>query len=306
VSSRVGTSGSPSSRRRARRAGRTIGQFAFIAPALFLVGVCIILPGVNALARSTTDWRPGRSSPFVGLDNFRDLFGSEEFRTVLGNQTFMLLGLPLWTLLPLAVAVLLSEGVRHAGAIRTVLFFPSLIPAAIGAIIFRALLAPDGLLNEGLRLVGLGFLSQSWLDDPNLVKPTLIAVIAWTQLGLGVMILSSALSAVPVELGEAARVDGANWWRRLYHVDLPSVRPVLLFWAFLQLIGIFLWLFGWTYVLTFGGPGASSRTLDLDIYLNSLRFGFFGRAAAEAAILLTIVVALVGVASGIARRMRRA
>jgi len=266
-----------------------------VAPALLLVVLVILYPSSVAAAKSFTAWSPGYESPWVGLANYRDLFSQPVFREVLGNQAFLLLGLPVWVFAPLFVAALLYERVPGAALFRTIIFFPAILSPAIVGILFRTILAPEGSLNEVLRAAGLGFLARPWLNDASLVKPSIIVLLAWASLGTGVIIFSAALSAVPPELFEAAEMDGASWFRRFVHVLVPSIAHVIIFWAVFQVVAVFLFIFGWIWVLTRGGPGYASSTIDYDIYQNALSFGFFGTAAAESVVLFVIVLSIITV-----------
>lgn len=276
-----------------RRVGSTLADLVFVAPALVLLAAFVIVPSLWAIAHSLTAWNPGFESPWVGLDNFVAVARDEVFHQVLVNQAVLLLGVPLWTILPLLVALLLYERVPAPGVFRTILFFPAVLSPAIVAILFRMVLRPDGTLNELLQTTGLGFLANSWIDDPALVKPVLIAVIAWSHLGGGVIIFSAGLSSIPPDLFEAAEMDGANWWQRLRHVMLPSIRPLIEFYVILQTLSVFLWIFGWIYVLTQGGPGYASTTIDYHIYTSAFLLGKWGYAAAAAVYLLLIIAVLV-------------
>jgi multiple sugar transport system permease protein len=278
-----------------RAAGRHLGEILWVAPALLLVGAVILLPASIAAMKSFTAWSPGYPSPWVGLANYRDLFSQPIFREVLGNQAFLLLGLPVWVFMPLLIAALLYDRVPGAGVFRTIIFFPAILSPAIIGILFRTVLGPDGSLNEVLRASGLGVLARPWLEDPDLVKPAIIVLLAWASLGTGVIIFSAALSAIPAELFEAAEIDGANWFRRFLHVLVPSIAHIIVFWAVFQVVSVFLFIFGWIWVLTRGGPGYASTTIDFDIYQNALTFGFFGIAAAESVVLFVIVLSIVTV-----------
>jgi ABC-type sugar transport system permease subunit len=266
-----------------------------VLPIFALVGTFIVYPAGYALVHSLYNWQPGVASPFVGFGNFRALSHSALFWQVLRNEAVFMIGIPFWTLAPLVIAVLLSERVPKPGIWRTILFFPSILSPAIVGILFRTILASDGLLNSALRTMDLGGLAQPWLEDPRLVKWTLISVIGWATLGVGVMIYSSALSALPPSLLEASRLDGASWWRQLWHVIIPGVRPTLILWGSFQLILVFLGLFPWIYVLSQGGPAFSSTTLDYYIYTTAMRDGYFGIAAAQAVVLMVIVLCCVAV-----------
>jgi multiple sugar transport system permease protein len=281
-----------------------VGELAYALPVIVVIGLLILLPTASVIAHSFTNWQPGYASPWVGLQNYRDLLGSDQFREILANQAFLLLGVPLWTIAPLVLAALLYERVPFPGVFRTVYFIPATVSPAVIGILFSFVLAPTGPFNTGLRKVGLGSLASNWLADDRLVKPVVIAVLAWATVGTGVVIFSAALSAIPPELFEAAALDGGSWWQRFWHITVPSVRRVIELWVVILVITVFVAVFPWIFTLTRGGPGYSSTTIDYDIYQNALGNGYFGTAAAEAVMLL-IIVAVVVAAGGAASRGRR-
>jgi multiple sugar transport system permease protein len=276
-----------------------------VLPLLAVMGLTIVVPTISVLTHAFTDWQPGFSSEWVGLDNFTELFGSPEFRQILINHGILLLGIPLWVMLPLAISFVLYEGVPGAGIFRSFMFFPATASPALLGILFGILLAPDGALNSFLHTIGLGGLAADWLSDPHLVKPVLIVVLAWATMGMGVVIFSAALSAVPPELFESAELDGAGWWQRLWYIVLPSIRRTVELWTVILVIAVFTSIFPWIFTLTRGGPGYSSTTLDWDLFQNALTYGYFGSAAAEAAFLLLLVIIVVVLGSLVARRARR-
>jgi ABC-type sugar transport system permease subunit len=294
--------------RPARNAGRTargVGEFVYALPLVVVIGVLIVLPTASVVAHSFTNWQPGYPSPWVGLGNYRELLDSDQFREILKNQAYLLLGVPLWTVAPLVLAALLYERVPFPGVLRTIYFFPATVSPAVIGILFSFVLAPTGPVNTGLRNIGLGGLASNWLADERLVKPVVIAVLAWATIGTGVVIFSAAMSAIPPELFEAAALDGGTWWQRFRHVTVPSVRRVIELWVVILVITVFVAVFPWIFTLTRGGPGYSSTTIDFDIYQNALGNGYFGTAAAEAVMLLIIVGVVVGV-GGLAFGRRRA
>jgi ABC-type sugar transport system permease subunit len=215
----------------------------------------------------------------------------------------LLLGIPLWTVLPIVIATMLHERVPAPGVFRTIFFFPATVSPAVIGVLFSFILQPDGPLDVWLRRLGLGGLARNWLVDPQLVKPVLIVVLAWATLGTGVVIFSAALGAVPADLFEAAALDGASWWQRLRYVVLPSLRRIVELWVVILVITVFVAVFPWIFTLTRGGPGYSSTTLDYDIYQNALSFGYFGTAAAESVYLLVIVATVIAI-GGLGRRLR--
>jgi multiple sugar transport system permease protein len=209
-------------------------------------------------------------------------------------------------ILPLAVSFVLYQGVWFPGLFRAIFFFPAIASPALIGVLFAAMLAPDGPLNSGLRSVGLGALAGDWLAGDHLVKPVIIVVLAWATVGMGTVLFSAALSAVPPELFESAELDGASWWQRLWHIVLPSIRRTVELWTVLLIVSVFVGIFPWIYTLTRGGPGYSSTTLDWDIYQNALTYGHFGLAAAESMVLLLIVTMVVIAGTFLGRKAARA
>lgn len=266
-----------------------------VLPALLLVFIIILLPAGIGIFHSFTDWDPGYEAPWVGLDNYRTLFVSPIFHEILGNQAFLLLMVPLSLCCALLLALLLFDGTPWAGAFRTIFFLPVVLPPAIGGVAFIFFLAPDGPFNSALRGFGLEEFAHLWLTEEHLVKPVLVVILTWCTVGTGIAIFSASLSSLSQDLFDAAKLDGAGWWRMHWHITRPLLAPAIELYAVLQVIQIFLWSFPWIYVLTAGGPGYSSTTLDWDVYQNTLTFGRFGLGAAEAVvILLLIIFVLVG------------
>ena len=291
--------------RRNRVRVRLLGLLAalpYVAPLLAMAILVVLAPALFGLSRSVFNWQPGSSSPFVGLDNFRLLANSPTFRTILVNEGVFLLGLPLWTLLPLLIAVFLFVRVRLSGLVRTLIFLPAVVSPALLGLMFTPILAPNGLVNTTLRSSGLGGLAHPWIDSPSLVKPTIIVLLAWANVGLGVAIFTAALTSIQPEFLDAAAVAGATSWQRIRYVILPGIRRTLILWMTFQALGVFLWLFGLIYALTAGGPGNSSTSIDYDVFTNTITNGLFGVGAAESVYLLVMVVLIAIIAWGLSKR----
>lgn len=261
-----------------------------VLPVVVLEVAILFAPLLYIGFRSFYDWQPAGISRFIGVENYITLFSDPAFWQVVGNQFFYLLGLPLWVIAPLLVAHLLRENVWAAEFFRSVYFLPAVMSPAIVALVFRALLAGDGPINALLRSVGLGGIARPWLSDESAVKPVIILLVLWAGFGTGVLIFSAALSSVPTHLFEAARLDGVGFWGEFRHIVVPTIRPTIMLWMVYQVISIFLFMFSWVYVLTRGGPGLASATMDFAIYQEFMRFGFFGTAAAQSVVLVLLIV----------------
>ncbi|TAM70650.1 MAG: sugar ABC transporter permease [Microbacteriaceae bacterium] len=273
-----------------RRAPRRPGDLIFVVPAVVLEAAVLFLPLVYVLWRSFYNWQPGAQSPFIGFGNYLGLFTDPGFWQVVGNELFFLLGLPLWVIAPLVVAYMLRERVALPGLWRSIYFLPSVMSPAIVGLVFSSLLAENGPIDGFLNNVGLGALALPWLTDAALVKPVIIVLVLWAGFGTGVLIFSASFGAVPQEVFEAARLDGAGFWRELWSVAMPMIRPTVVLWTMYQVVAIFLFMFAWIFVLTGGGPGLASTTLDFSVFQKFMRFGFFGSAAAESILLILMVV----------------
>ena len=276
----------------------------FVAPALVLTLAVFLVPTLIAIYYSFFRWKPGISSSFVGLTNYQALWSDDMFLEALRNEGIYLLGVPLWTLTPLVLALFLYERVPFAGVFRAIYFLPAVIPLAISALIFKTVLAPQGAVNELLRNAGMDGLARNWIDDPSLIKPTIITMALWSSVGLGTLIYGAALSAVPTELFDAARLDGAGWWARLRYIVWPELRPTVLAFGLLQIVTVFVYFFGTIVVLTYGGPGYSSATLDFDVYLRSLQYFLYGQGAAESVTMLALLAITVAAAYGLLALLR--
>jgi ABC-type sugar transport system permease subunit len=284
---------------------RQVADAGFAAPAIVIALGALLIPAAVGIERAFTNWVPGTPSSWVGLENFRTLFSDDTFHAVLSNEAWYLLGVPLWTVIPLAVALLLYERVPLAGLFRTIMFFPAILSPVVIGLLFQSFLPPDGMLNHILSTIGLGFMQHDWVDDPGLVRWSIMGIVLWGGLGVNVLIFSASLSSLSPELLEAAEIDGASWWERLRYVVLPGIRAPFELVLALNAMTIFLWMFGWIFVLTQGGPGNASATMDFDVYQRSFAQQSWGPAAAEALILFAIVLLLVGVLLGLRRIIDR-
>jgi ABC-type sugar transport system permease subunit len=271
----------------------------FCLPAVGLLALFVGYPLCRLVYYSLTNY-DGLSAPtWFGFGNYRFLIGWPNFHRVLFNNAILVLGVVVWVLIPFIVSVVIFP-LRRANAIRAILFIPALLPPIIVGGVFRLLLADDGILNQVLHDLGLGYLALPWLSSPKVVLFTIIGVIAWATLGTGVLLYSTGLSAMSPSYVEAARLDGASWVKMLWYIYRPALRGITRFWALLLTATTVTGFFPWIYGLTQGGPGSSSTTLDYDVYL-SLSSDELGRASAIAVVSILFVVTVILVQRGLMR-----
>ena len=280
-----------------RVARRTeVAGWLFVAPALLVIIVFFAIPALASLFLSLTDFdlyalADWRNIRFVGLDNFARLARNPEFWIALRNTFyFVLVGGPLSVGVSLGAALLLgARATRFRGLFRTVYFTPVVTTLVAVAVVWRYLYHPRYGLVDAV-LVRLGLPAIDWLGDPRWAMPAIIILAVWKNFGYNMIIFLAGLQAIPAELYEAARMDGASAWQRFVSVTLPSLAPTLTFVSVVTMIGYFQ-LFAEPYVMTRGGPLLSTESLVLMMYAEGFRWWRLGTAAAIAVVLFVIIMA---------------
>lgn len=297
----LGSRNLPSPSRFQRRRRRSWGGLGFVAPFLAAVAVFLLYPLGRVVYLSLTEYNGLGSPTWIGFDNYTTLLDSTDFHRVLLNTGMLMLGLPVWVAIPFIIAVALF-GQPRAGAIRALLLVPAILPPVAAGAVFRIFLADNGPANGALRGVGLGGLAQSWLTADPLLLASIVVVIMWAVMGTGVLFYSSGLAAMPSETVEASVLDGANWRQLIWHIYRPALRPVTRFWTLILILSAVTSFFPWIYILTQGGPGYNSTTIDYYVYQTGLSEGQFGLASAASVLGIVFLVIVLSLA---ALRLRR-
>ena len=274
--------------------------YLFVLPALLALLFGFGLPLVSVIRNSFYAGSFYRLD-YVGLSNYRIMFADEVFRTSLANNLRLLLTVPVMTVLALLVASVLNTGLRGGRLYRSVVFLPYTLPAVGIGLAFSVFLQLNGGLNALLRHVGLGAVALDWLGSPDLAIYSVGAVVIWQQLGFGVVVFLAALLALPAEVSEAARIDGASWWQLQTRVHLPQIRGTVEFFVVTEAITVLSWVFTYVYVLTGGGPANASSVTEFYIWKNGFAQGSVGLANAAA----VVVLALAGVLIAVYTKLRR-
>jgi len=281
-----------------RSSGReSLAAWAFAAPALIVIALFFGVPVLAGLALSLTDFdiyalADLRNLRWQGWDNYVHVLRLPLFWQALGNTAyFVVLGVPLSIGLSLAAAVLLqSKLVRFKPLLRTALFAPVVTTLVAVAVIWRYLFhVKYGLVNYTLQSLGVDPID--WLGDPHWSMPTIILFAAWKNFGGNMIIFIAALQAVPQDLYEAARLDGARSWAQFRHITLASIAPTLLMVTILTTAGYFQ-LFAEPYVMTQGGPLQSTVSVLYLMYDEGFKWWNLGLASAVAFVLFVIIVAV--------------
>jgi len=267
----------------------------FSLPALLLIAVFFFLPVLAALLLSFTDFdlyalADPANLRIIGFDNYRTLLVTPLFWKALGNTAvFVGLGVPLSLLASLGAALLIdSRLARFKGLFRTALFAPVVTTLVAVALIWRYLLHTRyGLINDVLTHLGLPAID--WLGDPHWSMPAIVLLAVWKNFGYNMVILIAALQAIPEDLYEAARLEGAGTWARLRHITLPLLTPTLGLVGLLTVSGYFQ-LFAEPYVMTQGGPLQSTVSVLYFMFEQGFTWWKLGFASAVAFVLFALIL----------------
>ena len=284
--------------------GGGLSTLVFLLPMLVIFGIFSWYPILRAVVMSVQATNLVEPATFVGIDNFRGVLQDPLFGTAVKNTGyFAFLALVFGYPIPLVAAVLMSEVRKRRGLFSALAYLPVAVPPVVAVLLWKFFYdaSATGVFNTLLGWVGLGPLP--WLQSSTWAMPSLVLEATWANAGATVIIYLAALTSVPPELYDAAEVDGASIWDKVWHVTLPHLREVLLVTLILQIIGT-AQVFVEPYLFTGGGPSDSTLTILLLIYnyafANSLG-GDYGSAAA-----LSIMLALfLGLLSAVHFRLTR-
>ncbi|MFE2519456.1 carbohydrate ABC transporter permease [Streptomyces mirabilis] len=287
-------------RRRIRTLKQTVTGYAFSGPYLVLFSVVLLLPITAVLVMSFTDFnlaaiRDPSSATFVGLQNFRHLFSDDLFKQAARNTAvFTLFGVPLTLGCGLVTAVLLDSQVARFRSFFRVAYYTPVVTSIVGiAVCWRFVLDPDsGLVNSVISLFG-GH-GPNWLGSPSLALPSIIVMAVWRNMGFSMVIFLAGLQAIPDEIREAARVEGAGRIRELWSITIPMLRPTMAFAAITTTIG-YLNVFEEPFVMTGGGPLNHTLSVSMYMYQEGFRHGHFGYASSIAFTVVVVVAVLTAV-----------
>jgi multiple sugar transport system permease protein len=256
-----------------------------LAPSLFGVVTFMLLPMLVVLWLSLYRWDLLGPIRYVGLDNWQSVLTDRSFgMSLVVTVMFIAMVVPVQTLLGLSAAVMLARGLPGTGFFRTLYVLPWICAPLAIAVLWRWILAPtDGALR------GLLGHNIEWLTDPGLALPLVSAVVVWTNVGYVSMFFLAGILAIPEDIQNAARTDGATAWQRFRRITLPMLRPTLLFVLVTGIISA-AQVFDTVYALTAGGPQGRTDLVAHRIYAEAFGSAAVGRAAVMAVVLFALLV----------------
>jgi raffinose/stachyose/melibiose transport system permease protein len=282
-----------------RRGGSPAGYLPYLVPGVLLFVAVIAVPLVMNIGLSFTRWQGVGTPRFVGLDQYQKLFTDETFWVSFRNNLALILAM---AVIPTFVGLLLSTalfdvvakqfGQRVTSGLRAAFYLPQVLPVVVAGVVWSWILEPEhGAVNSLLRAVGLGSWAQNWLGDEKTALLSVMGVLVWIQIGYPLVIFMAGLQRVDPQLYEAAALDGASWWQRLWSVTVPQIRPEI-FVVLLTCTIAALKSFDKIFVLTGGGPGGSTNVPSYFSFQNFFQKSNVGYGAAIATVLTAIIVGL--------------
>ena len=268
---------------------RDYKPYLYILPSIALLVFVFFYPLVQNLYRSFFRFAAGKAI-FYGLNNYKILLLSDTIarRAFLNNLTLLLI-VPVFLVLSILFAVLITEKIRFRELYQTTIIIPYVISIVAAGVIFSRLLRFDGVINSILEKIGLDLLVYDWLGNPRLAIFALMATIVWRELPFGIILFITGISNINPEIYEAAKIDGANWWQNLFHITIPQLKSVINFYIVYNVMVTFAWIFTYVYVLTSGGPVTATTILELRIFNLAFKEHNMGMASALAMLLFLMI-----------------
>lgn len=277
--------------RKRKEIDRRQRYWVFALPAVVLISAIIVFPWLFTLAMSVSSWKVGESWAFAGVENYRLLAKDPRFQQALWHTLYFT---ALATVIPIvlgtAAALIFEREFPLRGLFRTIFIMPMMATPVAIALVWTMMFHPQlGVLNY--LLVQMGIPAQAWVFNPNTVIPTLVLVEVWQWTPLVMLIVLGGLASLPQEPYEAARIDGANAFHTFRHITFPLLWPYILVAAVIRIVDA-LKAFDTIFVISSGGPGTASETINLFLYMQAFAFYNIGYASAIVVVFFAIIVAI--------------
>lgn len=269
-----------------------ISLILFALPAFIVYALFKLFPAVSGIYYAMTNWNginnAGKSYDFIGFDNFIEIMSDKYYwKSILFTMKYVLVMIIVVNIAALVLAVAIESRKRMKGIFRTIFFMPNMISMIIGGYMWMFVFTK--VLYYMADNWGISFFDKSWIGDPKYAFIAIIIVASWGAVGYLMIIYMAALQGVPVNLKEAASLDGANAWQSFWHVSLPLIQNAVTICVFWTLNSAFQ-VFDVVYALTGGGPGRATQTVAINIYEEAFRGNIrYGYATAKSTMLFFIV-----------------
>ena len=264
-----------------------------VVPALVLVGLLILYPICQAVYYSFTNW-DGLTTNWVGPSAWSQAFHNPTMWQALRNNAELLLSVPFALAIPLAAAVMLHQRVAGWRLFRSIYFLPTAISWVVIGLVAEHFFAYNGTMNSLLSDIGFSNIHTNMLGQENQALIALGITFIFSMIGTNTMLFLTGLATLDPSLEEAARIDGAGGWRIFRHITLPHLSRFLQLAFVMTVISAFSALFSLIFVMTNGGPGYATTTMEFLVYQTGFNQSQFGTAALYG-IILFVITAIVGI-----------
>lgn len=237
----------------------------------------------------------GIDGPWIGLRNYQLILSQSLFWESVLHNLQLLLAIPVMVAISLLISVLLYERVAGWKIYRIIVFVPFVLAIPIVAVVMKRMFQFSGPVNEVLRWLSLDFMALDWIGSSDVALWTVMILIIWRESALGIILFLARLMSLDDSVIEAAKIEGANWWQRLWHIILPEMRGVIEFYVVISVITMLAAVFSYIYVMGGGrgGPGTSTEVVELYIFNALIRSSLPGIASAASVLLFLITVLLI-------------
>ena len=251
--------------------------YLFLLPAIAFLGLTSFLPVLQAIYLSFTNYDFVSSPTFNGWQNYINLWRDRTFWKVLSNTlVYLSFVVPSLVILPLVLAILVNQKLRSIKFFRAVYYFPVIVSVVVAGIAWKWVYAENGILNYFLSIITFQSVKIPWLTDPRTAIFAIIAVVIWRGVGYYMVIYLAGLQAIPVDLYEAAAIDGSDGWQRHFDITIPLMQPYIILVSIISSISA-MKIFEEVYIMSQGGPVNSTKTVVYYLYekgFTSLEMGY--------------------------------
>jgi len=268
--------------------------YLYVAPLIVLLLFVFGYPLVRIFEFSFKMVR-GIDGPWIGLRNYELVLNQPLFWESVRHNVMLLVAVPFMVAWSLLIAVVLYERLKGWNLYRVILFMPYILAIPIIAVIMKKVFQFNGPVNEVLRWLGLDFLALDWIGSSDVALWTVMMLIIWRESALGIILFLARMLSLDESLMEAARLDGANWWQRVWHVIVPQMRVVMEFYIVTSVITILSAVFAYVFMIGGGrgGPGTSTMVVELYIFNALIRTSLPGIASAVSVMLFAVSLLLI-------------
>ena len=281
--------------------------YLYVAPLVALLAFVFGYPLIKIFEYSFKMVR-GIDGPWIGLRNYDLILSQPLFWESVLHNLQLLLAIPVMVAVSLIVSVLLYERVAGWKLYRIIVFVPFVLAIPIIAVVMKRMFQFSGPVNEVLRWLSLDFMALDWIGSPDVALWTVMILIIWRESALGIILFLARLMSLDESPIEAAKIEGANWWQRLWHVILPQMRGVIEFYVVISIITMLAAVFAYVYVMGGGrgGPGTSTEVVELYIFNALIRSSLPGIASAASVLLFLVTGVLIFLLFRVRRRAEEA